>query len=183
MNFQEQWPVPPPNAPRGSRSIVTQFGWGFITPDGRHFISYPNRPQHPAQLLPQWPPWPGQQQWPPFPVGGQAFPGMGMPPGFGMPPQFPGGAPRPAGERPHKRLRQAPQRLKSSDLEEDAKECPICYRDYYTGDAENEMETPVKIQCGHVYGSKCLDKWIQENDSCPTCRAKLDIVFDQAGGR
>ena len=71
--------------------------------------------------------------------------------------------------------------MRVADLKEDEIDCPICYRDYYTGNSENESEDAVRIGCGHVYGRRCLDKWIQENDTCPTCRGKLDLVDDIAG--
>lgn len=87
----------------------------------------------------------------------------------------------PPGPKPRQRFRDVPERVRLADLKEDETDCPICYRDYYSGDSQNEPEDAVKIGCGHVYGRRCLDKWIQETDTCPTCRGKLDLVDDVAG--
>ncbi|KFY60183.1 hypothetical protein V496_05411 [Pseudogymnoascus sp. VKM F-4515 (FW-2607)] len=91
------------------------------------------------------------------------------------------GWPAPLGPKPRQRFRAGPERVRVTDLKEDEMDCPICYRDYYTSDSQNESEDAVRIGCGHVYGRRCLDKWIQENDTCPTCRGKLDLVDDVAG--
>ncbi|OBT85806.1 hypothetical protein VE02_06031 [Pseudogymnoascus sp. 03VT05] len=99
-----------------------------------------------------------------------------------QPTQQPGGGwSAPEGPKLRQRFRTGPERVRVAELKEDEIDCPICYRDYYTGDSENESEDAVKIGCGHVYGRRCLDKWIQENDTCPTCRDKLDLVDDVAG--
>lgn len=78
--------------------------------------------------------------------------------------------------RPKYRLREAPRIIRKSDLKAEDVQCPICYRDWYSEDVDNGLEVPVEISCGHMYGSRCLDKWIQDNDTCPTCRAELDRV-------
>ncbi|ELR04546.1 hypothetical protein GMDG_06837 [Pseudogymnoascus destructans 20631-21] len=106
---------------------------------------------------------------------------LGQSPG-GQPTQQPdGGWSAPPGPKPRQRFRTGPERVRVADLKEDEIDCPICYRDYYTGDSENESEDAVRIACGHMYGRRCLDKWIQENDTCPTCRGKLDLVNAVAG--
>lgn len=94
-----------------------------------------------------------------------------------------GGWPAPLGPKPRQRFRTGPERVRVTDIKDDEIDCPICYRDYYTGDSQNESEDAVRIGCGHVYGRRCLDKWIQENDTCPTCRGKLDLVDDVAGNQ
>ncbi|KFZ14173.1 hypothetical protein V502_06198 [Pseudogymnoascus sp. VKM F-4520 (FW-2644)] len=91
------------------------------------------------------------------------------------------GWPAPPGPKPRQRFRTGPERVRVTDLKEDETDCPICYRDYYTSDSQNESEDAVRIECGHLHGRRCLDKWIQENDTCPTCRGKLDLVDDVAG--
>ena len=111
------------------------------------------------------------------------FPGqvIGQGPGDQLTQQPGGGWAPPPGPKPRQRFRTGPGRVRVADLKEGEIDCPICYRDYYTGDSQNELEDAVKIECGHVYGRRCLDKWIQENDTCPTCRGKLDLVDDVAG--
>ena len=43
--------------------------------------------------------------------------------------------------------------------------CSICL---------NEPEDPVKlVECGHVFCSECLYRWIIDHPSCPFCRAKV----------
>ncbi|KFY10255.1 hypothetical protein V492_05109 [Pseudogymnoascus sp. VKM F-4246] len=91
------------------------------------------------------------------------------------------GEPMLPGPKLRQRFRTGPERVRLADLGEDETDCPICYRDYYTGDSQSESEDAVIIGCGHVYGRRCLDKWIQENDTCPTCRGKLDLVDDVPG--
>ncbi|KFX99878.1 hypothetical protein O988_03609 [Pseudogymnoascus sp. VKM F-3808] len=90
-------------------------------------------------------------------------------------------AQQPPRPKPRQRFRIGPERVRLADLKDDETDCPICYRDYYSGDSQNEPEDAVRIGCGHVYGRRCLDKWIQETDTCPTCRGKLDLVDDIAG--
>lgn len=36
-------------------------------------------------------------------------------------------------------------------------------------------------QCHHVFHSKCLARWKENNKSCPTCRADLDVGLDVFG--
>ncbi|KFY69883.1 hypothetical protein V499_09668 [Pseudogymnoascus sp. VKM F-103] len=123
---------------------------------------------------------PGTGQSPVFisPYPGQV---LGQNPGS-QPTQQPGGGwSASPGPKLRQRFRTGPERVRVAELKEDEIDCPICYRDYYTGDSENESEDAVRIGCGHVYGRRCLDKWIQENGTCPTCRGKLDLVDDVAG--
>lgn len=43
-------------------------------------------------------------------------------------------------------------------------QCPICW----------ETITDHKtIECKHKMCTKCLDKWLEENNSCPICRKKI----------
>ena len=48
-------------------------------------------------------------------------------------------------------------------------------------DIDVELETPVRLACGHVYGEKCLKRWISGKGignlpTCPMCRAVLDTT-------
>ncbi|OBT68378.1 hypothetical protein VE03_02916 [Pseudogymnoascus sp. 23342-1-I1] len=57
------------------------------------------------------------------------------------PAQQPGGGwPAPPGPKPRQRFRTGPERVRVTKLKEDEMDCPICYRDYYTGDSQNESE-------------------------------------------
>ncbi|KAK3307069.1 uncharacterized protein B0T15DRAFT_492569 [Chaetomium strumarium] len=54
--------------------------------------------------------------------------------------------------------------------------CAICTEsklafpssDKYIGDS-----TPSLLPCGHVFGEQCLQLWLQDHDTCPVCRYKL----------
>lgn len=88
-----------------------------------------------------------------------------------------------------------------TSLKQDARECDICKTDFSHLPAaapptnptpasraqepaersvnDEELETPVRLACGHVYGEKCLKTWISgkgiENlPTCPMCRVVLD---------
>lgn len=88
-----------------------------------------------------------------------------------------------------------------TSLKQDARECDICKTDFshLPGAAsstnptlashaqepgeqsfdDEELENPVRLACGHVYGEKCLKTWISGKGignlpTCPMCRAVLD---------
>jgi hypothetical protein len=48
-------------------------------------------------------------------------------------------------------------------------ECPICLN--------SEKEQYVKTECGHIFGTKCLEKWIKIKNDCPCCREKFKLEF------
>lgn len=72
-----------------------------------------------------------------------------------------------------------------NDLDEDDRACPICLLDYemeksqkngrYTPryDCLRDNQQPVKLTCGHIFGTTCIEKWLYENNSCCMCRAIL----------
>lgn len=45
--------------------------------------------------------------------------------------------------------------------------CPICFAEYIIDD----KHYPVALKCGHLFGFKCLDKWMRQSkrNYCPTC--------------
>jgi hypothetical protein len=60
-------------------------------------------------------------------------------------------------------------------------DCSICRESYDTDDP------PIQITnisaCTHVFGRKCLERWLSENNTCPMCRATLyertrDVLLD-----
>lgn len=88
-----------------------------------------------------------------------------------------------------------------TSLKQDARECDICKTDFSHLPAaasstnptpvshaqetaeqsvnDEELEIPVRLACGHVYGEKCLKTWISGKrvgnlPTCPMCRAVLD---------
>ncbi|KAM0940551.1 putative transcription factor C2H2 family [Dioscorea sansibarensis] len=50
------------------------------------------------------------------------------------------------------------------DLYENDTTCIIC---------RDEMFRAKKLHCGHIFHVDCLLSWMQENDSCPTCRSSV----------
>ena len=45
-------------------------------------------------------------------------------------------------------------------------DCPICYNKI----TKNESFTILNCMCQTFYHSKCIDIWLKNNNSCPTCR-------------
>lgn len=56
-----------------------------------------------------------------------------------------------------------------SDLPNELNSCPICKEAY---EDTEELEVPVRLPCGHLFGSLCISIWISKN-TCPLCRAVL----------
>ncbi|TMW57553.1 hypothetical protein Poli38472_003478 [Pythium oligandrum] len=53
-------------------------------------------------------------------------------------------------------------------------ECTVCY-DPCTLTGRHRL---VSLKCGHVFGKKCIDRWVQERKTCPNCNVavrKADI--------
>ncbi len=59
--------------------------------------------------------------------------------------------------------------VKTTDLPEEFRKCTICNESL--GDGESP-EVPVRLPCRHVFGKRCMSKWIA-NNSCPLCRAAI----------
>jgi len=49
---------------------------------------------------------------------------------------------------------------------ESSTECTICLLDY-------KEETKTETECNHIFHQECLDRWLQNNTSCPLCRTEL----------
>ncbi|KAF2433214.1 hypothetical protein EJ08DRAFT_677081 [Tothia fuscella] len=76
----------------------------------------------------------------------------------------------------------------SSEAESD-KKCAMCLESFkpayvhhssqqlcsLEGDAETDMEIPVRLSCGHIFGKTCIALWSGEkrHPTCPTCRASI----------
>ena len=66
-----------------------------------------------------------------------------------------------------------------SDLgdEQGDRECFICRQPYYQ-DSEAGREIALKLACGHIFGSRCIESWMKFFDprgvkGCPLCMKKL----------
>lgn len=55
--------------------------------------------------------------------------------------------------------------------------CVICYEAFNNlesaVEAKNDHEQPAKLRCQHIFCKACITTWLQENDSCPTCRSVI----------
>lgn len=99
--------------------------------------------------------------------GGDQHPGTNRPPTSNIPS---GGPTIP------KKLRDAPEKVREEDLASDGKDCSICYKPFFE-EEDGEVEIPVKLRsCGHIFGEKCINEWVQTNNSCPTCRKGFAAV-------
>lgn len=46
--------------------------------------------------------------------------------------------------------------------------CPICLTEF------TDQEIINKLNCSHLFHLPCISTWLSENDSCPTCRRKVN---------
>eukprot|EP00250_Pteridium_aquilinum_P005654 c15719_g1_i1 orf=595-1119(+) len=56
----------------------------------------------------------------------------------------------------------------ASTLKEKDTQCPICLNDFKNGE-----KIRVLPQCNHEFHIKCVDAWLCDHPSCPTCRHDL----------
>lgn len=50
--------------------------------------------------------------------------------------------------------------------------CIIC-REEFTANVSNQGETARRLFCGHVFHLRCLQSWLERQQSCPTCRRDI----------
>lgn len=76
--------------------------------------------------------------------------------------------------------------LRIIDLPEAEATCMICMEQLvdikYSQDRRGR-EHPLRMPCGHVFGSGCLKHWLQSKNTCPVCRKEVDWVEDGGKGR
>ena len=51
-------------------------------------------------------------------------------------------------------------------------ECPICYECMNT-------RTTKKLKCGHAFHKHCIDRWAQEQCTCPYCRKRFGLTNEE----
>lgn len=67
------------------------------------------------------------------------------------------------------------QSVNVEDLPENERHCCICYNDFGVASPEGLKECPLRLpKCQHVFGDHCIKKWLEESDTCPYCRDKLE---------
>ncbi|KAK8177376.1 SNF2 family N-terminal domain-containing protein [Phyllosticta citrichinensis] len=54
---------------------------------------------------------------------------------------------------------------------ESQEECSICFEGFH--DPKRPLHSPVITCCAHVFGSECIERWVEANHTCPLCRAEL----------
>lgn len=52
-----------------------------------------------------------------------------------------------------------------NNLPEDDRDCCCCSTTYGQLQAEGLIEYAVKLECGHLVGSSCLAKWLNQSNS------------------
>ncbi|XP_052862115.1 E3 ubiquitin-protein ligase AMFR-like [Anopheles cruzii] len=60
------------------------------------------------------------------------------------------------------------------DLKANSDNCAICWE---------KMETARKLPCGHLFHNSCLQSWLEQDTSCPTCRLGLSVHQNGGGPR
>ncbi|KAJ4396786.1 hypothetical protein N0V93_001008 [Gnomoniopsis smithogilvyi] len=74
-----------------------------------------------------------------------------------------------------KKAIQSLQKVDVDSLPDTEKTCVICYNDFAVASPEGTVEMPLRLpKCKHVFGNQCILKWLEESNSCPYCRDKLE---------
>lgn len=57
----------------------------------------------------------------------------------------------------------------------DSTECQMCFESYCVQTPEGISEVALQLPCKHVFGDKCMQRWLAESKQmeCPYCRARL----------
>jgi len=66
------------------------------------------------------------------------------------------------------------RKAKTNIFDEEATLCPICFESW-TSTGKHRI---CCLKCGHLFGQKCIERWIQERKKCPNCNEparKTDI--------
>lgn len=56
------------------------------------------------------------------------------------------------------------------ELDTNSDNCAICWE---------KMDSARKLPCGHLFHNGCLQSWMEQEPSCPTCRLSLTLGHDQ----
>jgi len=56
--------------------------------------------------------------------------------------------------------------------------CSICFGDLADKAVPGASERAVQLHGAHIYGELCIRQWLEEHDSCPTCRVKVHAGTD-----
>ena len=61
--------------------------------------------------------------------------------------------------------------LNGRDDNNDVACSPICFVDFTEG-----MEIRI-LPCGHEFSRDCIDPWLLDHATCPTCQQQIDITY------
>ena len=70
------------------------------------------------------------------------------------------------------KLRQNLTLLEVASIDPEESECAICL-DPFLDAAQKLQEHPAELQCGHIFGQKCITEWLNKKNTCPKCRAQV----------
>lgn len=59
----------------------------------------------------------------------------------------------------------------------DVSECYICNEPFDTWTGSGAIESRFVLGCGHTFASACVQRWVNENSSCPMVLTSLFKVF------
>lgn len=64
--------------------------------------------------------------------------------------------------------------------------CPICRGSYFGANLESEseaadLESAIRLSCGHIFGHLCIQSWFESHYSCPLCRADVGELYSYVG--
>jgi len=66
--------------------------------------------------------------------------------------------------------------------EQPAYRCTICHEVIGERRYDGQVETAVMIPCGHIFGSLCISRWLENastHQDCPNCRRRM--VYSECG--
>lgn len=70
---------------------------------------------------------------------------------------------------------------RGSDLSDH--QCSICLEKYpslkFRNFWSNSNDWSVRLPCGHILGSRCIEKWLRKNKNCPLCRQHVFTFEDK----
>ena len=52
--------------------------------------------------------------------------------------------------------------------------CVICQEKIGYVNHDGDRESPVQLDCHHVFGNICLDSWLSKKSRCPICRERVE---------
>lgn len=58
----------------------------------------------------------------------------------------------------------------AEELDTNSDNCAICWE---------KMDSARKLPCGHLFHNGCLQSWMEQEPSCPTCRLSLTLGHNQ----